>query len=202
MTYGVAAIILAAGGSQRIEAENKLLLPILGVPMITHVSLSVKDAGYDPVLVITGHEEDQIRLALDKEDVEFVRNESWKTGISSSIKKGISVLPQDLHGCLIVLGDMPLVSVETCRRLKQTFEKNEGEKIVFPSVDKHQGNPVLFPRKYFGEIMSITGDKGCKSILMRHPEDTVPLTVTSDEVLLDCDTQEDYLRLLEIAGKD
>lgn len=179
------------------KGENKLLFPMNGIPMIDRICKSVEAADFNPILVVIGFEKNSVRFALKDRNVEFIHNEEWQRGMSTSIKKGISSLPRDVSGSLIVLGDMPFISTLTFLRLKSVFEEYNGKKIIYPTYHSHQANPVLFPKKYFDEILSISGDRGCKSILERHKKDSITFPVTSDEVILDCDTKEDYLRLLK-----
>ncbi|MEE9166924.1 MAG: nucleotidyltransferase family protein [Candidatus Neomarinimicrobiota bacterium] len=198
----VAAIVLAAGSSERLPEKNKLLLEISGIPMIKLVCASVEAAGYDPIIVVTGYERSLIRSTLKRNQVLFVHNDAWETGMSGSIRTGITTLPTEVDGCAIVLGDMPLVKVDTLRTLRVTFDRKKGAKIVYPLSGNRQGNPVLFPKTYFTEIMSISSDQRCKSILNHHIESAVPVELISDDVLIDCDTQRDYLRLLEKTEQD
>ena len=181
------------------KGENKLLFPINGIPMIDRICKSVEAADFNPVFVVTGFEKKSVRFALKDRNVEFIHNRDWQSGMSTSIKKGISSLPREVSGSLIVLGDMPFISTLTLLRLKSVFEENKGKKIIYPTYHNHQANPVLFPKRYFVEILSITGDRGCKSILECHKKESITFPVTSDEVVLDCDTKEDYLRLLKKA---
>ena len=174
--------------------ENKLLLPIDGVPMIRYVTANVLSAGFDPVVVVTGFERRQVDGALAGLEISIVNNASWADGMAGSIFAGISALPEGTVGNLIALGDMPLVSVETLKRLRAEFKSGDGM-IVYPLYDGRQANPVIFPEKYFGEILSATGDRGCKKVLKRYPEDAVAVPIDSDEVILDCDSKEEYLRI-------
>ena len=121
------------------------------------------------------------------------RNKNWKEGMMSSIYAGMSRLNNNIDGNLIVLGDMPLISVQTINILINTFKKNEGRNIVYPQYNSKQANPVIFPRKYFSEILISNGDRGCKKVLKKYPEDAIGININSDEVILDCDTRDDYL---------
>ena len=56
---------------------------------------------------------------------------------------------------------------------------------------------LCFPRKYFKDILSSTGDKGCKKVLKQYPDDAVPVPVDSNEVILDCDTKDDYFQMIK-----
>ena len=198
----VAAIILAAGGSARMKGRNKLLLPVKGLPMIATVTHVVLSEGYDPVCIITGYDESNVRQALGNQRVHLVHNKSWQAGMSGSLKLGLAALPQVVAGVLVVLGDMPLLSAPTLRALNKSFKQADGRMIVYPSYRGRQGNPVLFPRRYFGEMSTISGDRGCKVVLRNHVQESVAVPVESKDVIIDCDREEDYVRLLRrLEGK-
>ncbi len=56
------------------------------------------------------------------------------------------------------------------------------------------GAPVIFPRRYFGELRSLHGDTGAKSLLRRYIDEVY--TVSMEEAAVDIDTQSDYESLL------
>ncbi|MFQ6673699.1 MAG: NTP transferase domain-containing protein [Fidelibacterota bacterium] len=190
----VAAVVLAAGGSSRANGKNKLLFPIDGEPMIARVCRRVVKAGFHPVIVVTGYEKSRIRGVLEDQDVMTVHNDRWKDGMSASIRVGLGRVPAEAAGVSVVLGDMPFVTVRTLGLLWHRFVELAGKKIVYPTHGGRQGNPVLFPRQCFREILAITGDRGCKVVLNRHMEDAVSVPVKSKEILLDCDTESDVLQ--------
>ena len=72
----------------------------------------------------------------------------------------------------------------------------KGKRIVYPIFSDQQANPVIFPKKYFNEILLSKGDRGCKKILKQYPDDAVGISIDSDEVILDCDTKDDYFRIV------
>ncbi len=193
----LAAIILTAGESTRMPG-NKLLLPIRGSPMIAHIFETVVEAGFSPVVVVAGFEEPAIRIALEGRKVHFVSNPDWKLGLASSLQAGISVLPGAIDGVLIMLGDMPLVKASTLQTLKISFTAGGCRQIIYPTYEGRQGNPVLFPARFFDDILNLQGDRGAKELLKKHAADTVAVPVKSREVLLDCDTEEDYTRTLSL----
>ena len=191
----ISATVMAAGQSTRMDNTNKLLLTIDGNPMVKRVCESVLATGFDPVVVVTGFEKDKVEAALNKLELQFTHNSHWADGMATSIFSGLVALPDNTDGNLIALGDMPFVSVETLEKLKNSFISHEGKHIIYPKHDGRQGNPVLFPQKYFDEIMFSTGDRGCKRVLSKYPDHAVPVPIDSNEVILDCDTNEDYLKL-------
>ena len=193
----VSAIILAAGQSSRMENGNKLLLPINEIPMISHVCNTVLTAGLDPVVVVTGFESDLVTQAIPTAINDIIYNSHWQSGMASSIYEGLSALPQNVDGNMIVLGDMPMISKDTLTLLIDEFSVQHGNHIIYPIYEDRQANPVIFPKKYFQEILSTTGDRGCKKVLKQYPDDAVGVSIGSPEVAFDCDNEDDYFRLLE-----
>ncbi|MQY62963.1 MAG: NTP transferase domain-containing protein [Calditrichaeota bacterium] len=194
----VAAVILAAGESTRLAAGNKLTLPVGGKPMIAGVVDTVIEAGFSPVIVVAGFDEPAIRKALEDRKVHFVSNPGWELGLAGSLRTGIAALPGAVDGALIMLGDMPLVKASTIQALKTSFIAAGGERIVYPTCEGRQGNPVLFPARFFDDLLNLQGDRGAKELLKKHAADTVAVPVESREVLQDCDSEEDYARTLSL----
>ncbi len=193
----VSATILAAGESSRMENGNKLLLPINEIPMITHVCNTVLIAGLDPVVVVTGWYNELVAEAIPVAINKIIYNSHWQSGMASSIYSGISALPKNIDGNMIVLGDMPMLSNNTLDLLIDEFIVQHGDHIIYPIYEERQANPVIFPKKYFQEILSTTGDRGCKKILKQYPDDAVGVSIGFPEVAFDCDNEDDYFRLLE-----
>jgi len=189
---------MAAGQSTRMDNTNKLLLIIDGNPMVKRVCESVLATGFDPVVVVTGFEQDKVEVTLNDLELQFVHNSNWSDGMATSIYSGMTALPDSTDGNLIVLGDMPFVSVETLKNLKECFISYQGQHIIYPQHGDQQANPVLFPHKYFDDILSSTGDRGCKRVLNKYSHDVVAVSINSNEVILDCDTDEDYLYMKSI----
>ena len=192
----ISATILAAGGSSRMDDENKLLLPFNGNLVINQVCNTILNSGLKPVIVVTGFEHKKIEKALPKSIDQIIHNPEWEDGMAGSIYAGMSILPDTVDGNMIVLGDMPLLTTHTLKQLIEQFCVHEGQQIIYPVYSGQQANPVIFPRKYFNEILSSTGDKGCKKVLIQYPDDAVEVLVDSNEVILDCDTKDDYFRII------
>ena len=189
----IAVTILAAGGSTRMGELNKLLLLIDGKPMIYSVCRMVLDAKVNQIILVTGYQNNKVEKAIPKEINKIVYNRNWESGMMSSIYAGMSKLEKDVDGNMIVLGDMPLISTITINKIIGEFNKHNGNHIVYPTYENRQANPVIFPRKYFSEILNSKGDRGCKKVLKKYPGDAVGIPVNSDEVIIDCDTRDDYL---------
>ena len=188
----ISAIIIAAGESKRMGSLNKLLLPIHEEPIIRIVCKNVIKAKLDQVILVTGHQSSEIKKVVPDQINQIIHNSQWKNGMMSSIFAGMSKLDDDIDGNLIILGDMPLISTKTIKLIKREFQKYDGEHIVYPTFGNKQANPVIFPKKYFSEILNSQGDKGCKKVLKKYPKDSIGIEFHSNEVIVDCDTRDDY----------
>lgn len=169
--------------------------------MIAAVADHVAKAGFSPLVVVVGHDEQAVRKALQGRKVRFVSNPDWRLGLAGSLQAGIAALPAAVDGALIVLGDMPLVRAATLQALNASFTAAGGNKIVYPTHEGRQGNPVLFPARVFDDLLHLQGDRGAKGLLKTYAPDTVAVPVPSREVLLDCDTEEDYTRILALLAE-
>jgi len=184
----IAALVLAGGQSRRMGAINKLLVEIDGRAMVRHVVDNVLGSGAEPVVVVTGHEADRVRAALDGCRVAYAENPDFADGLSTSLKTGLAALPKDTDGAIVCLADMPKVSPTVLDRMIAAFDPTEGRSIVVPTRRGKRGNPVLFARRFFEEMGDVSGDVGARHIIGEHDELVVEVEVDDDSVLTDVDT--------------
>jgi molybdenum cofactor cytidylyltransferase len=188
-TARVAAIVLAAGRSTRMGAENKLLADIGGRPMVRRVADAALAGPARPVLVVTGHQADDVAAALAGLDVTLVGNPDYATGLASSLKAGIRAVPGECEGALVLLGDMPRIAPAHIGRLIQAFAAAP-DAIIVPVHGGRQGNPVLWPRRTFPELLLLDGDAGAKRLIAAHPADVRAVEMGSTAIFVDVDTPE------------
>jgi molybdenum cofactor cytidylyltransferase len=188
---GIAAVVLAAGRSSRMAPHNKLLVADRGgKPMIARVVDNVLSSRARPILVVTGHMEAEIRTALAGRPVSFVHAEDFAQGLSASLKAGIAAVPADSAGALVCLGDMPLVTGRMMDRLLDSYDSDEGRLIVVPTHQGRGGNPMLWDRRFFTEILAASGDTGARFLLARHRDEVAEVELDADAILRDFDTVE------------
>ncbi len=187
----IAAIILAAGMATRL-GENKLLIGIGGRPLVARVADAALEAGLAPVVVVTGHEADRVRAALEGRPVVYAHNPDFAAGMAGSLKAGLAVLPADALGTLVCLGDMPDVSSAHITRIVAAFPA-DGRAICVPTRQGRRGNPVLLGRPFFAEMKVLTGDVGARGVMVKHPDMVREIAMDDDAVLTDLDTAESWL---------
>jgi molybdenum cofactor cytidylyltransferase len=188
----IAGIVLAAGLSRRM-GRAKLLLPLQGRPVIRLAVEGVLASGVGHVVVVTGAEHRELMEALAGLPVVFVDNPYPEAGQASSIRIGIRALPRDTEAALIALGDQPSVPPRVIAELLAVFRRT-GKAIVAPRYLDGRGNPVLFSRETFAELLEVSGDQGARSVVDRNPG-RVALVDFDLPMPPDVDTPEDYARL-------
>jgi molybdenum cofactor cytidylyltransferase len=191
----VAAIILAAGGSTRM-GELKQLLPMVGRPLVWHTTRAVCAAGLAQVVVVLGARARAVQQALVDMAVEFTTNEVWAEGMSTSLRAGIDALRPEIAATLVVLADQPTLSPTLLRALVQRY-KDTGAPVVAPFYHGRRGNPVLFDRSVFPELLAIQGDQGGRTLFARYRANLERFETDDEAVLLDVDTPQDYAKLRE-----
>ena len=163
----IAAVVLAAGLSRRM-GKAKLLLEIAGRPIVRHAVEGVRSAGLDPVLVVTGPEPAPIEAALHGLPVQIAVNPAPEAGQAGSVRAGIATLPPEVDTVLIALGDQPALDPGIIPALLAAHRAG-GRPIVAPRYQDGPGNPVLFDRAIFPELLALTGDQGARPVIARDP---------------------------------
>ena len=189
----VAALVLAAGRSTRMGAVNKMLAEIGGKPLVRIAAEQAVASHAHPVIVVTGHEREKVEAALNGLPVRFVHNADYAEGLGTSLKAGIAAVPEEADAVVVCLGDMPQVDAALINRLIAAFDPERGALVVVPSIDGRRGNPVVWSRRFFHDLMAIQGDVGARHLIGNYAEVVVEVPVAGEAALTDVDTPESLL---------
>ncbi|HVV60848.1 MAG TPA: molybdopterin-binding/glycosyltransferase family 2 protein [Pseudolabrys sp.] len=186
----IAAVVLAAGRSTRMGAINKLIAEIGGKPLVRIAAEQALASHASPVIVVTGHEKEKVEGALKGLDVRFVHNPDYAEGLGTSLKAGIAAVPENADGAIVCLGDMPQVDAALIDRLLAAFDPERGALVVVPTIDGRRGNPVVWARRFFHDLMAIGGDIGARHLIGSYVEAVAEVPVAGAAALTDVDTPE------------
>jgi len=187
----IASIILAAGLSSRCPA-NKLLQLFRGKPLVRHAVEAASASMAAPLIVVTGHQAPEVLAALDGLALQEAHNAAFASGLSSSLVCGLKMVPQDCDGALVLLGDMPLVTPTLIDQVIAAFEPESRREICCPVRGGRRGHPVLWSRRFFPELMTLTGDQGGKPVMASHRDVLYELEISGDAAFRDFDTDQDF----------
>jgi molybdenum cofactor cytidylyltransferase len=163
----IAAVVLAAGRSRRM-GQAKLLMPVAGRAIVRHAVEGVLAGGVDSVWVVTGPDGGPIEAALAGLDVQIVVNPAPEEGQAGSVRAGIAALPASVDTALIALGDQPALEPSIIPALLAA-RRTSTRPIVAPRYRDGQGNPVVFKREIFPELLRLTGDQGARPVIQKEP---------------------------------
>jgi len=143
----LAVVIMAAGMGTRMKSRlPKVLHPLLGKPMLTHILTAVQPINPAQIVVITGHEADQVTARLNSEPelaglpLEFVL-QSPQLGTGHAVQQAQSALAAGgADAVLVVYGDMPLLTTQTLQQLLTAYHSGTGPLVMLTvTVDNPRG---------------------------------------------------------------
>ena len=181
MKLGV--VLLAAGKSERFGA-NKLLAGFYGRPMVCCALEAAATLKAERTAVVTGCGE--VACLAEGYGFEVIVNDSPQLGQSHSIFLGVDAM-QDMDAVLLMVCDQPQLTSASLERLVQRFTRAE-QGIACLRDGTHVGNPALFSRRYFGELLALQGDRGAKGVLRAHEDDLLVVDTIGPDELADADT--------------
>jgi molybdenum cofactor cytidylyltransferase len=184
-----AIVVLAAGGSQRFGGP-KMLVNWRGKPLVRHVVEICLESKIGPIHIVLGDECEKVKSKIADLPVNILENRNWHTGQSSSVRMGVEAIREQCDAVVFVLGDMPLVEPQTIRGLVQMHRKSLAP-IIAPHAGGRFGNPVLFDRVTFPDLVALEGDRGGRALFKTFPPEPY---AASETVLFDVDVPEDLKR--------
>lgn len=206
----ILAAVLAAGTSSRM-GKNKLALP-WGKRTVLEATMRLVDSyAFDKKMIVLGYERDfwfdkwQTDLQNNSFDWEIVENPIYEQGQGTSVAKVgehlcLNFALRDYEGVMFFLGDEPLLEEETICQLIEVWENNK-DKIIVPVYEDKRGNPTIFPKWTFSELMKLNSDEGPRSMIENNPQNVIFVDVEDRGIVVDLDTEEAYMREFENYGR-
>lgn len=188
----VGAVVLAAGMSTRMGVPKVLLPWGEQETIIGSIVDKLTRARVEPIIVVTGHQSDAVKAALQSFDVKFVYNRAYKTGeMLSSLKAGLKAMPAHISAAMVVLGDQPRLEPKVIYQVLNAYAEGKGT-IVAPSFEQRRGHPILISRRYWPELAALDDGGAPRDVINAHQDQIAYVDVDTDSVLRDVDTPEDY----------
>jgi CTP:molybdopterin cytidylyltransferase MocA len=185
----IAAIVLAAGKSERMGSP-KALLPINGQTFLENILSAISRTSIEETFVVVGHHRSEIEARVALRSVVF--NAEYEKGMITSLQAGIRALPWDTSGAFLFLVDHPLVESTTIEAMIEHLAPN---RIVLPVFEGRRGHPVLFASEVLQEILDLPVSQGANIVVHKDPARIVEVSVKAPGILVDIDTPEDFKKL-------
>lgn len=188
----VAGVLLAAGTSSRM-GRNKLLLPLGGTSVLRRAVTAARAAALDPVVVVLGHQSERALSELAGMACITVVNPEYARGMNTSVRAGISAVPEDVSGAVLMLADMPFVTADMLRTLVERYRGADAQ-LVVSTYGEVLAPPILYGRALFGELRALDGDGCGKRVVKAHRAEAVEVP-WPPSALKDLDLPEDVDRV-------
>ena len=198
----IGGVLLAAGQSRRMGDANKLLQDVGGKPVVRHLAEELLAAQVSPLVVVTGHNPQDVTDALSDLDVTFVHNPSFAEGLSTSIQAGTAALPETCAGAIVCQSDMPTLTRTQFTTLMVAFAPEDGDAICVPVHQGKRGNPVLWARSFFAQFGGLAGDVGAKHLIGQNEALVKEVEFDDTSILKDLDTPEQWAAFRAEGGSD
>ncbi|MFN3741239.1 MAG: NTP transferase domain-containing protein [Anaerolineales bacterium] len=193
MAKEIAAIVLAAGLSRRM-GRPKMLLPWGGQTVLGQVLFTLREAGIEQRIVITGAEREQVEEIARREGAECLYNPDYASGeMLSSIQVGLQALESraEVEAALICLGDQPQIEIRVVQEVVKAWCETHPPLIV-PTHAGRRGHPWLVARIYWREILALRPPATARTFLHAHTPAIHLVPVATDSILKDLDTPQEY----------
>ena len=190
------AVITAAGMSSRM-GDFKPLLNIGSMTIVKRIVATLKQAGTDNIVMVTGYNAEALEHHLAGSGIVFLRNEDYEhTHMFDSAKIGLSYLADKCDRILFTPVDIPLFTAATVSVILDS-----GAELACPVFDGQTGHPLLMSGYVAKRILSDSGDGGMQGAITRCGVDMLEIPVDDEGILHDADTPQDYKKLLAYHNK-
>ena len=117
---------------------------------------------------------------------------------------GVEALDNNVTDAMIGLGDMPLLPSTLLDSLIHTHIGREGHtcNITIPAFEGQRGNPVLWGKTFFPELITLAGDRGGRQLLNDHKAAQHLIACDHSSVLRDVDTVDALAAIVSEAEMD
>ena len=187
----IAGVILAAGTSSRM-GKNKLFLRLGGSTVLRRAVGTAEAAGLEPVLVVLGHESERARAELADLSCTAVLNSDYARGMNTSLRAGISAVPEDAVAAVVLLADMPLVTAEMVRELVDRWRASSAP-LALSLYGDVVAPPILYAKSLFPELRALEADACGKRVIQQHRGEALEVSRTA-AALDDLDVPADVAR--------
>ena len=195
------AILLAAGPSTRL-GRSKQLATYEGEALVRRAARLVIGLEPERLLVVCGHEADQVEAELAGLELETVRNANWSQGMGASIVCGARAMPEGTGGILVMVCDQWRLDEEEVARLVRRWQADPSRIVVANWQESGalvSGPPVMFPGQLLRVLRGLSPHRGARQVIDGNMEIVDFVEVPS--AACDLDRPEDLDRMLRDEGK-
>jgi bifunctional UDP-N-acetylglucosamine pyrophosphorylase/glucosamine-1-phosphate N-acetyltransferase len=196
------AIVLAAGKGTRMKSElPKVLVPVLGRPMVEYVLDTLEQAGVQQTVVVIGYRAELVRETLAHRPSLLYAEQKEQLGTGHAVMMCREQLAAHDGPVVILAGDSPMIEARSIKELLAAYERDRPACILGTA---HKANPTglgRVVRSADGQFQGIVEEKDATEEQRQITEvnlscylfDSKKLLAALDQVRNDNKQQEYYL---------
>jgi UDP-N-acetylglucosamine diphosphorylase/glucosamine-1-phosphate N-acetyltransferase len=156
---GFSTIILAAGKGKRMKSDlAKVLHPLCGLPMLTYLVAAARAAGAEMIVVVIGHQAEQIRERFGGQGLIFAEQQE-QLGTGHAVLQAAEAF-RDHDGTIVILcGDVPLIQPETVRPLYDRHRTEGATVTVLTTIPEDPAGYGRVVKADDGRVVKIVEEK-------------------------------------------
>lgn len=185
------AIVLAAGQANRFGSTKQLAI-FDDKPLVTHAIRTAERVCGAQSLLVTGNDWENVAAACAPLTGFMIYNPRYRDGMATSLSQGIRSISGLADGVLLMLADQPLISDEHLQDLTKAWHASP-ELICASRYANTQGPPVIFPARFFAELLQLQGDRGAKAVIEANTDQVI--SIPFENAALDIDTPDDLQQI-------
>jgi molybdenum cofactor cytidylyltransferase len=180
-------VVLAAGFSRRL-GQPKALARVRGLSLIRKTVRLLSPLTASTIVVVIPPRATRIRVELRDHRVTFVTNPRRASGLSSSVRRGLTA---SRSSAAVLLLPVDLAHLKR-RDLERMIARWRGarRRVIARRVGKHGGTPLILPRRLYARAHGIRGDTGLRELIGQLPPEDLAL-LTLPTASWDVDTPRD-----------
>lgn len=189
MSSKLAIILLAAGNSSRL-GQPKQLVMLNGESLLSR-QCKIAQQLSDNVSCVFGYQAQKMMDEVEELSIKTLVNEDWQSGLSSSIAKGVSAIDSNVDAVMLLLVDQWQLEIKHFQQLYQHWQDNPQHIISAAQMIKGESvtaPPVIFPSYCFDQLKTLNQGSGAKSVITKHQNQLISITMS--EAFVDLDTPE------------
>lgn len=158
-----------------------------GEPILARVVRAFLDAGLSDVVVVLGDRADELRPILPAA-ARSVVNESWSSGMFSSVVCGLSAVAEGEGQVAVTPGDLAWLTAASVRRV---LASASDDGVTIPLAAGRRGHPMVLPRALARRLLTWPATSRLSDLLHSPDVRVVEVPGFYDDVLRDVDTPAD-----------
>ncbi|KNH07918.1 N-acetylglucosamine-1-phosphate uridyltransferase / Glucosamine-1-phosphate N-acetyltransferase [Candidatus Burkholderia brachyanthoides] len=175
-------VILAAGMGKRMRsALPKVLHPLAGWPLLSHVIDTARTLAPTRLVVVVGHGAERVRQAVGAPDVQFAAQDR-QFGTGHAVQQALPLLDPSVP-TLVLYGDVPLTRANTLKRLLNAAG-SERYGVLTVTVDDPTGYGRIV-RDAKDSVQKIVEQKDATQVELKIAEINTGIVVTPTRQLAD-----------------